>query len=103
MLDFHLSVEKYTLYQGKLCSLRLLLEVTKNPLFPEGKLCLHNKKNATTNLSGPIEYQVGRHLKDHLVQPFLAKAQSRQDGLSLTNGMRERKRIKGRSLVWHHT
>ena len=27
-----------------------------------------------------IEYQVGRDLKDHLVQPFLAKAQSRQDG-----------------------
>ena len=27
-----------------------------------------------------IEYQVGRDLKDHLVQPFLAKAQSRQEG-----------------------
>jgi len=27
-----------------------------------------------------IEYQVGRDLKDHLVQPFLAKARLRQDG-----------------------
>ena len=27
-----------------------------------------------------IEYQVGRELKDHLVQPFLAKAWSRQAG-----------------------
>ena len=34
----------------------------------------------TKEYHGIIEYQVGMDLKDHLVQPFLVKAQFRQDG-----------------------
>jgi len=35
---------------------------------------------STSNPDRIIEYQVGKELKHHLVQPFLAKAQSRQYG-----------------------
>jgi len=53
-------------------TIQQLLNTSNSPLsFPLGIQTLSSHRI--------IEYQVGRDLKNHLVQTFLTKAQSRQD------------------------